>query len=67
MGFPSVSAVKNPPANARDTGSILGWGESLEEGTATHVSVLAWNIPWTEKPGRLQSIGLQRIGNNWSD
>ena len=67
MGFPSVSAVKNLPANARDTGSILGWGESLEEGTATHVSVLAWKIPWTEKPGRLQSIGLQRIGNKWSD
>ena len=67
MGFPGVSAVKNPPANARDTGSIPGWGESLEEGTATQVSVLAWKIPWTEKPGRLQSIGLQRIGNNWSD
>ena len=34
---------------------------------ATHSSVLAWRIPWTEKPGRLQSIGLHRVGHNWSD
>ena len=39
----------------------------LEEGTATHSSILAWRIPWTEELGRLQSIGLQRIGYNWSN
>ena len=38
----------------------LGWEDPLEEGTATHSSVLAWKIPWTEEPGRLQSMGSQR-------
>ena len=45
----------------------LGWKDPLEEGMATHSSILAWRIPWTEKPGRLQSIGLQRVGHDWSD
>ena len=45
----------------------LGWQVPLEEGTATHSSILAWRIPWTEEPGRLQSIGLQRDRHNWSD
>jgi len=56
--------VKNPPANAggiRDTGLNLGQEDSLEEGMATHSSVLEWRMPWTEEPGRLQSMGLQRI------
>ena len=39
----------------------LGWEDSLEEGIATHSSILAWRIPWTEEPGRLQSIQLQRV------
>ena len=39
----------------------LGWEDSLEEGTATHFSILAWRIPRTEEPGGLQSIGLQRV------
>ena len=39
----------------------LGQGNSLEEGMATHSSILAWRIPWTEEPGGLQSIGLQRV------
>ena len=38
---------------------FLGWEDPLEEGTATHSSILAWRIPWTEEPGGLQSIGLQ--------
>jgi len=38
-----------------------GWEDSLEEGMATHSSVLAWKIPWTEEPGRLQSIGSHRV------
>ena len=59
--------VKNPPANVgdiRDRGSILGWEDSLEEGIATHSSIPAWRIPWTEEPGRLQSIASQRVGHN---
>ena len=51
--------VKNLPADAEDVralGSIPGSGRSLEEGTATHSSILAWRIPWTEEPGGLQPI-----------
>ena len=40
----------------------LGWKDLLEKGMATHSSILAWRIPWTEEPGGLQSIGLQRVG-----
>ena len=40
----------------------LGWEDPLEEGMATHSSILAWRIPWTEEPGGLQSIGPQRVG-----
>ena len=56
--------VTNPPANAgdiRDESSIPGLGRSLEEGMATHSSILDWRILWMEEPGRLQSIGLQRV------
>ena len=45
----------------------LCWEDPLEEGTATHSSILAWRIPRTEEPGGLQSIGLQRVGHDWSD
>ena len=45
---------------------FLGWEDSLEEGMATHSSVLAWKIPWTEEPGGLQSMGLQRVGQVWA-
>ena len=54
--------VKNLPAGSGDTRDerwIPGWGRSLEEETATHSSVLAWRIPWTEEPGGLQSLGSQ--------
>ena len=56
--------VKNLPASAgdvRNTGSILGWEDPLEKEMATHSSIFAWRIPRTEEPGRLQSIGLQRV------
>ena len=43
------------------------WEDPLEEGMATHSSMLAWRIPWTEEPGGLQSIGPQRVGHSWSD
>ena len=45
----------------------LGWEDPLEEGMATHSSILAWRLPLTEEPGGLQSIGLQRVGQDWSD
>ena len=57
--------VKNPPTNVRDirdVGQSLGWDDPLEEGMATHSSVLAWRLPWTEEPGGLQSMGSQRVG-----
>ena len=56
--------VKKPSANAgdaRDLGSIPGLKRSLEEEMATHSSILAWEIPWTEEPGGLQSVGLQQV------
>ena len=48
----------------REAGSIPGREDPLEEGKATHSSILAWKIPWTEKPGRLQSMGSQRVGHD---
>ena len=42
----------------------LGWGDPLEKGMATDSSILAWIIPWTEKPGGLQFLGLQRVGHD---
>ena len=42
----------------------LGWEDPLEKEMATHSSTLAWKIPWTEKPGRLQSMGSQRVGHD---
>ena len=45
----------------------LGQEDPLEEGMATHPSILAWRIPWTEEPGGLQSMGLQRVGHDLSD
>ena len=59
--------VKNSPASAgdvRNKGSIPGSGRSPGGGNATHSSILAWRIPWTEEPGRLQSIGSQRVGQD---
>ena len=59
--------VKSLPANAgdkRDMGSIPGSGDPMEEGMATHSSILTWRIPWTEEPGGLQSIELQRGGHD---
>ena len=55
-----VLVVKNPPANAGDIRS-LGWEDPLKEGTTTHSSILAWRIPRTEEPGRLQPMGSQEL------
>ena len=46
---------------AGDVGLLPGWEDPLEEGMATHTSILAWRIPWTEEPGGLQSVGSQRV------
>ena len=61
-GFPGGAVVKNSPANAgcpRDTDLIPGLGRSPGVGNATHPSILAWKIPWTEESGRLHSMGSQ--------
>ena len=50
--------------NAGDLGSILGWEDPLEKGMATHSSILAWRIPWTEEPVRLQTMGSKRVGHD---
>ena len=57
MGFPGDSVVKNLPANAGDMGLSPGLEDTLEKEMATHSSILAWEIPWTEEPGGLQSMG----------
>ena len=56
--------VKNLPAMQKTWVRSLGQDDPLEEGTATHSSVLAWRIPWTEESGGLQSVGSQRDGHN---
>ena len=53
--------VKNPPAMQETWLRSLGWGDSLEKRMATHASILAWRIPWTEEPEGLQSMRLQRV------
>ena len=60
LGFPGGSVVKNPPASAREMVYSLSQEDSLEKEMATHSSILVWEIPRTEKPGRLQSLGLQK-------
>ena len=56
--------VNNLPAMQETWVLSLGWEDLLEKGMATHSSILAWRIPWTEKPGGPQSMGLQRVGYN---
>ena len=56
--------VKNLPAMQETQVGSLGKEDFLGEGMATHSSILAWIIPWTEEPGRLQSIGSQRVGHD---
>ena len=55
-----AQAVKNLPAMWETQVQSLGWEDTLEKGIATHSSILAWKIPWTEEPDRLQSMGLQK-------
>ena len=55
--------VKHLPAMQETQVRSLGWEDPLEKDMATHSSTLAWKIPWTEEPGRLQPMGLQRVGH----
>ena len=71
MGFPGGSDGKESACNAGDLGLIPGfdpwvWEDPLEQGRATHSSILAWRIPWTEEPGGLQSMGSQRVTHDWA-
>ena len=62
----AAQTVKNLPAMRETWVRSLGREDPLEEGTATHSSILSWRIPRTEEPGGLQSIGSQRIGHDWA-
>ena len=62
LGFPSGSAVKNPPAMQEKQVRSLGRKDLLEEEMTTHSSILAWEIPGIEEPGGLLSMGSQRVG-----
>ena len=63
-GFPGGSVVKNLPAMPHMQVGSLGQEDPLEKEMAMHSNILAWEIPWTEEPGGLQSMGWQRIGHN---
>ena len=64
MGFPGGAVVKNLLPRKETWVRSLGQEDSLEKEMATRSSILAWRIPWTEAPGRLQSVGSQRVGHN---
>ena len=67
MGFPGGSVSKESAYNAGDLGSISGSEDPLEKAMATHSSILAWEMPWTEEPGGLQCMGLQKSRKQLSD
>ena len=62
--MPQWLGSKESTSNAEDPDSIPGSEDPLEKGTATHSSILAWRIPWTEEPGGLQSMGSQMVGHD---
>ena len=59
-----VQMVKKLPIMQETWVRFLGWEDNLEKGMAMHSNILAWRIPWIEEPGRLQSMGLQRVGRD---
>ena len=61
----SLASSVNLPATWETWVWSLGWEDSLDEGMATHSSILTWRVPWTEEPGGLPSMGLQRVRHNW--
>jgi len=64
-GFPGGSDGEESTCNAGDLGSVLGWEDPLDKGTAANSGILAWRIPWTEEPGGLQSMWSKRVGQGW--
>ena len=64
-GFPHSSVSKESACNGSDAGSVPGLGNALEKEMATHSSILAWKIPWTEEPGGLQSRVSQMLDTTW--
>ena len=64
QGFPGGSDSKESAYNAKDLVPSLGQEDPLEKGMATHSSILAWRIPWTEEPGGPQSMELQKVGQD---
>ena len=60
-----VQREKNLPAMQETWVQTLGWEDPLEEGMAAHSNILAWRIPWTEEPGKLQSMGSQSVEHDW--
>ena len=62
--FLVAQMVKHLPTMRETWVQSLGWEDLLEKEMATHSSILAWKIPWTEEPGRLQSVGSQRVGHD---
>ena len=67
LGFPGGSVIENPPAVQETQVWFLGQEDPLEKEMATLSSILAWEIPWTEEPGRLQAIGSQKSQTQLSD
>ena len=65
-GFPGGSEGKASACLQETRVQPLDWEDPLEKEMATHSSTLAWKIPWLEEPGRLQSMGSQRVGHNWA-
>ena len=65
LGFPSGSAVKNLPTMQETEVGSLSQEDTLEKKMTTHSSILAWDIPWTEEPGGLQSRGSQELDMTW--
>ena len=64
MKIPGAVIPPNLPAVRETQVQSLDWEDLLEKGMAVHSSILAWRIPWTEDPGGLQAMGLQRVGHN---
>ena len=65
QAFLAAQRVRNLAAVQETQVQYLGGEDPLEKGMATHSSILAWRIPWTEEPGELQSIQLERVGHDW--
>ena len=64
--FLVAQTVKNLATTRETWVRSLGWEDPLEEGMATHSSIITWRIPWTEEPGGLQPMGLHRVGHDWA-